>query len=144
MHIRRNAKSLNRRDFVSKAAGLAGAVTFVPSVVAEASPSRDGPEIRLAQNQPSPPRMTPSVSLDVKSVPRLVGSTTKYAYAIKAGPWIFLNGHEAFDFETGLAPEVKGPRGYTLSGRPPLRRVGPPGAGRRIASGRPVKAARLR
>src|SRR4030095_14544480 len=60
--------------------------------------------------------------LEVKSVPTLVGSTTKYAYAIKAGPWIFLNGHEAFDFETGLAPEVEGPRGYALSGRPPLRR----------------------
>ena len=122
MHIRRNAKSLNRRDFVSKAVGLAGAVTFVPSVVAETSPSEDHPEIRLAQNQPASPRMAPSPSLEVKSVPRLVGSTTKYAYAIKAGPWIFLNGHEAFDFETGLAPEVEGPRGYPLSGRPPLRR----------------------
>jgi hypothetical protein len=51
-----------------------------------------------------------------------VGSTTKYAYAIKAGPWIFLNGREAFDFETGLASEVEGPSGYPLSGRPPLRR----------------------
>ncbi len=122
MHIRQNAASLNRRDFVSKAAGLAGAVTFVPSVAAEATPSRDRSEIRLVQNQPASPRMAPSPSLEVKSVPRLVGSTTKYAYAIKAGPWIFLNGHEAFDFETGLAPEVEGPRGYPLSGRPPLRR----------------------
>ena len=41
---------------------------------------------------------------------------------MKAGPWIFLNGHEAFDFEHGLAPEVEGPPGHRLSGRPPLRR----------------------
>jgi enamine deaminase RidA (YjgF/YER057c/UK114 family) len=45
-----------------------------------------------------------------------------YGYAVKAGPFIFLNGHEAFDFEKGLAPEVEGPPGYALSGRPPLRR----------------------
>src|SRR4029077_1141498 len=42
--------------------------------------------------------------------------------AVKAGPWVFLNGHEAFDFDRGLAPEVEGPPGNRLSGRPPLRR----------------------
>src|SRR5262249_39626840 len=41
---------------------------------------------------------------------------------LKAGNWIFLNGHEAYDFERGLAPEVEGPPGNALSGRPPLRR----------------------
>jgi len=41
---------------------------------------------------------------------------------VKAGPWVFLNGHEAFDFERGLAPEVEGAPGNRLSGRPPLRR----------------------
>jgi enamine deaminase RidA (YjgF/YER057c/UK114 family) len=35
---------------------------------------------------------------------------------------VFLNGHEAYDFEHGLTPEVEGPAGYRLSGRPPLRR----------------------
>jgi enamine deaminase RidA (YjgF/YER057c/UK114 family) len=35
---------------------------------------------------------------------------------------VFLNGHEAFDFERGLAPEVEGQPGNRLSGRPPLRR----------------------
>src|SRR5215468_10267130 len=61
-------------------------------------------------------------ALTVKAVERLVGSGTRFAYAVKAGPWIFLNGHEAFDFERGLAPEVEGPSGHRLSGRPPLRR----------------------
>src|SRR5215831_9810235 len=63
-----------------------------------------------------------TAALTVKSVEQLAGSGTRFAYAVKAGPWIFLNGHEAFDFERGLAPEVEGPLGSRLSGRPPLRR----------------------
>ncbi|MFL6799931.1 MAG: RidA family protein [Xanthobacteraceae bacterium] len=61
-------------------------------------------------------------SLQVKAVERLVGTSTSFAYAVKAGPWIFLNGHEAFDFAKGLAPDVEGQSGHRLSGRPPLRR----------------------
>jgi enamine deaminase RidA (YjgF/YER057c/UK114 family) len=61
-------------------------------------------------------------AVTVKSVERLCGSSVRYGYAVKAGPWIFLNGHEAYDFERGLAPEVEGPAGNPLSGRPPLRR----------------------
>jgi hypothetical protein len=34
--------------------------------------------------------------LDVKSVDRLLGTPVPYAYAIKAGPWIFLTGREAY------------------------------------------------
>jgi enamine deaminase RidA (YjgF/YER057c/UK114 family) len=64
------------------------------------------------------PTSTPAV----KSVDRLVGTSTSFAYAVKAGPWIFLNGHEAFDFARGLAPEVEEPPDHRLSGRPPLRR----------------------
>src|SRR5215813_11278556 len=67
-------------------------------------------------------RVAPPAALTVKAVERLVGSGTRFAYAVKAGPWIFLNGHEAFDFERGLAPEVEGPSGRGLTGRPPLRR----------------------
>jgi enamine deaminase RidA (YjgF/YER057c/UK114 family) len=121
MPTRQKTGPMNRRCFVEKAAGLAGAVAFAPALRAEAAPS-DRLWAQVAQNRPGQAGEPPSRSLDIKSVPRLVGSTTKYAYAIKAGPWIFLNGHEAFDFETGLAPEVEGPSGYPLSGRPPLRR----------------------
>src|SRR2546427_2997639 len=67
-------------------------------------------------------RVAPTAALTVKAVERLAGSGTRFAYAVKAGPWIFLNGHEAFDSERGLAPEVEGPSGHRLSGRPPLRR----------------------
>jgi enamine deaminase RidA (YjgF/YER057c/UK114 family) len=55
-------------------------------------------------------------------VDRLAGTSVSLAYAVKAGPFIFLNGHEGYDFEKGLAPEVEGPPGFPLSGRPPLRR----------------------
>ena len=33
-----------------------------------------------------------------------------------------INGHEAFDFERGLVPQVEEPPGNRLSARPPLRR----------------------
>ena len=62
--------------------------------------------------------------LDVKSVPNLLGTSVSYAYAVKSGPWIFLTGHEAFDFESGIPEEVAGPSGFPLFGRPRSRREG--------------------
>ena len=62
--------------------------------------------------------------LDVKSVPNLFGTSVSYAYAVKSGPWIFLTGHEAFDFESGFAEEVAGPSGFPLFGRSRSRREG--------------------
>jgi hypothetical protein len=85
MPTHRNSAKVDRRGFVRKAAGLAGVVAFAPSLVAKAAPSDSGPPVRLAQNQSGLARMTPPPSLDIKSVPRLVDSTTRYAYAIKAG-----------------------------------------------------------
>ena len=94
-------------------AGGVGAIAATPnSANANAT-------VHLAQADPGT-AAAPSV-VTVKST-RLVGSAVNYAYAVKAGPWVFLNGHEAFDFESGLAPEVEGPSGNRMSGRPPLRR----------------------
>src|SRR5437868_5315282 len=62
--------------------------------------------------------------LDVKSVDRLLGTPIPYAYAIKAGPWIFLTGHEAYDWETGIPDEITGPPGFPLHGRHRSRREG--------------------
>ena len=62
--------------------------------------------------------------LEVKSVPNLLGTAVSYAYAVKAGQWIFLNGHEAFDFESGIPEEVAGRPGFPLFGRPRGRREG--------------------
>src|SRR5207302_958628 len=63
-------------------------------------------------------------ALEVKAVERLLGTPVSYAYAVKAGPWIFLNGHEAFDFASGVPEEVAGPAGYPLYGRSKSRREG--------------------
>jgi enamine deaminase RidA (YjgF/YER057c/UK114 family) len=53
---------------------------------------------------------------EVKSVEHLVGTGVPYAYAVKAGPWIFLSGHEAFDFAAGITKAVAGPPGFPLFG----------------------------
>ena len=61
---------------------------------------------------------------EVKAVERLLGTPVSYAYAVKAGPWIFLNGHEAFEFQNGIPAEVTGPTAFPLFGRPRSRREG--------------------
>ena len=62
--------------------------------------------------------------LEVKSIDRLLETPVSYAYAVKAGPWIFLTGHEAYDWETGIPDEVAGPPGFPLYGRNRSRREG--------------------
>jgi enamine deaminase RidA (YjgF/YER057c/UK114 family) len=61
-------------------------------------------------------------NIEVRSVDGLAGSAVPYAYAVKAGPWLFLTGHEAFDFAAGPAPEVEGPAGFPSFGAPRLKR----------------------
>jgi len=54
----------------------------------------------------------------------LAGTGICYAHAVKAGPWIFLTGHEAFDFATGVSTAVTGAPGFPLWGLPQYRREG--------------------
>jgi len=61
--------------------------------------------------------------MEVKSV-NLLGMPVPFAYAVKAGPWIFLTGHEAFDFESGIPEAVAGPPGFPLYGKSRSRREG--------------------
>ena len=61
-------------------------------------------------------------NIEIRSVEGLAGSAVPYAYAVKAGPWLFLTGHEAFDFASGAAPEVEGPEGFPSFGAPRLKR----------------------
>ena len=63
-------------------------------------------------------------ALDVKAVTNLLGTGLAYACAVRAGPWIFLTGHEAFDFATGIPEEVADPPGFPMFGRPRWRREG--------------------
>jgi enamine deaminase RidA (YjgF/YER057c/UK114 family) len=120
----------NRRGFLANGISLAGAAALTPVAAGQCRAASSAPPVRLAQANPTvdprsrerPGAAASPSGLIVKSVDRLVGTATSFAYAVKAGPWIFLNGHEAFDFEHGLAAEVEGPPGNRLSGRPPLRR----------------------
>ncbi|MGH7070069.1 MAG: RidA family protein [Acetobacteraceae bacterium] len=66
----------------------------------------------------------PTPQAEVKSIANFAGTGICYAYAVKAGPWVFLNGHEAFDFETGTRDAVTGPPGFPLWGPPLYRREG--------------------
>ena len=117
---RGEASGSNRRNLLIKGATLLGAAALAPGAAARTRGSSS--MVEVAQASTSAGVAAPAAALTVKSVDRLAGSGTSFAYAVKAGPWIFLNGHEAYDFERGLAAEVEGPPGYGLSGRPPLRR----------------------
>ena len=116
MGAARQRNLTTRRRFLRDGATLAGAAVLPAGGAGAIAPDA---ALRLAQAgagttaSPSP--------ITVKSA-RVAGSAINYAYAVKAGPWVFLNGHEAFDFERGLAAEVEGPPGNRLSGTPPLRR----------------------
>jgi enamine deaminase RidA (YjgF/YER057c/UK114 family) len=119
MRTRRPDHPTTRRGFLRQGATLAGAAALTTGgagAVEVVTP--DGPTL-LAQADTG--AAAASSGLTIKST-RLAGSPINHAYAVKAGPWVFLNGHEAFDFEHGLAREVEGPPGNRLSGRPPLRR----------------------
>src|SRR3954447_10759445 len=61
---------------------------------------------------------------DVKPIaPVRIGETDiVYAQGMRAGSWLFFTGHEASDFETGIAPSVLGKPGLPLGGAPRYRR----------------------
>ena len=63
-------------------------------------------------------------ALEVKAIGNLLGTPLSCAYAVKAGNWIFLNGHEAFDFAGGIPQDVAGPAGFPMFGQPRSRREG--------------------
>ena len=54
----------------------------------------------------------------------IAGTDVGFAQGVKAGNWVFLTGHEATDFTTGLAPEVRGKPKFPLYGAPKHRREG--------------------
>ena len=57
------------------------------------------------------------MSLEVRSVENLLGTPVPYAHAVKARRWLFLTGHEAYDWRTGMVDEaVSRPPGYPQFG----------------------------
>jgi enamine deaminase RidA (YjgF/YER057c/UK114 family) len=83
------------------------------------------PHAALAQTQAS---MLPAASsaadaaITMRTTEHLIGSAVNHAYAVKAGPFVFLNGHEGFDFAAGVVPAVAGAPGFPDYGKPGLRR----------------------
>ena len=63
------------------------------------------PPIAQAQAQARP--ATPG-AIALRSTEHLVGSAVNHAHAVKAGPFVFLNGHEGFDFGAGVTAAVAG------------------------------------
>ena len=63
---------------------------------------------------------------DVKPIaPVRLGQTDIiYAQGMRAGPWLFFTGHEATDFDNGIAAPVAGIAGLPLGGAPRYLREG--------------------
>jgi enamine deaminase RidA (YjgF/YER057c/UK114 family) len=55
---------------------------------------------------------------------RLPGTGFELAQGVRAGSWLFFTGHEATDFQNGLAPTVAGKATLPLGGAPRHRREG--------------------
>ena len=99
--------SLERRAFLG-----GPAIAGVASVLAPRAALAQGPASIGASGVPLVPR----------TAEHLIGSAVNYAYAVKAGPFVFLNGHEGYDFEAGVVPAVAGAPAFPRYGRPGLRR----------------------
>jgi enamine deaminase RidA (YjgF/YER057c/UK114 family) len=101
--------SLQRRAFLGGAASAGVASVLAP---------------RAAGAQATTPATPsgPRASNIVRKTQRLVGSAVNHAYAVKAGPFVFLNGHEGYDFAAGVTPAVAGASGFPDFGKPGLRR----------------------
>jgi enamine deaminase RidA (YjgF/YER057c/UK114 family) len=95
---------------------------FLRAATAAGTASVLAPRTALAQAAPPAAVSAAGSSITALTVEHLAGSAVNYAYAVKAGPFVFLNGHEGYDFAAGLAPAVEGPAGFPEYGRPRLRR----------------------
>jgi hypothetical protein len=103
------SSGLERPAFLGRAASAGVASVLAP---------------RAALGQTSVPTVpsAPSAAITIRTAEHLVGSAVSHAYAVKAGPFVFLNGHEGYDFAAGVIPAVAGPPGFPEYGKPGLRR----------------------
>jgi len=109
MTQRDRSPGLERRAFLGAAASAG-----MTSVLA--------PRTALAQTSAATAPSAPGAGITVRTAEHLVGSAVNHAYAVKAGPLVFLNGHEGYDFAAGVVPAVAGAPGFPEYGKPGLRR----------------------
>src|SRR5437870_5371749 len=112
MTDRNRTSGLERRAFLGGATAASMASVLAPRV-AQAEPVHGA-----APAVPS----TGSSAIAVRSTEHLVGSAVNHAHAVKAGPFVFLNGHEGFDFAAGVTAAVAGAPGFPDYGKPGMRR----------------------
>src|SRR5262245_29210882 len=113
MTDRNRTSGLERRAFLG-GAGAAGMASVLAPRVAQAQ----------TQAQTAAPALpsTSSSAITVRSTEHLVSSAINHAHAVKGGPFVFLNGHEGFDFAAGVTAAVAGASGFPDYGRPGMRR----------------------
>lgn len=109
MTDRDRSSGLERRAFLGGAAS-AGMASVLASHAA------------LGQTSAPAVPSAPGSAITVRTAEHLVGSAVNHAYAVKAGPFVFLNGHEGYDFAAGVVPAVAGAPGFPEYGKPGLRR----------------------
>jgi enamine deaminase RidA (YjgF/YER057c/UK114 family) len=80
------------------------------------------PHTALAQASAPAAASAPDAAIMTRTTEHLIGSVVNHAYAVKAGPFVFLNEHEGFDFAAGVVPAVAGAPGFPDYGKPGLRR----------------------
>ena len=101
-------QGIGRRAFLGvTAAGMASAVA---------------PRTALAQASAAAAPAVQPAAVTALTSEHLLGSAVNYAYAVKAGPLVFLNGHEGYDFAAGIVQAVGGAAGFPTYGKPGLRR----------------------
>jgi enamine deaminase RidA (YjgF/YER057c/UK114 family) len=102
-------RDLKRRAFLGGATLASVASALAPRAAVAQAPATIAPS-------------SPSAAVTTRTAEHLLGSAVNYAYAVKAGPFVFLNGHEGYDFAAGYVPAVAGPLGFPEYGKPRLRR----------------------
>jgi enamine deaminase RidA (YjgF/YER057c/UK114 family) len=109
MTDRDRSSGLERRAFLGGATSAGVASVLAP---------------RAALGQASAPTVPSAAraAITARTTEHLVGSAVNHAYAVKAGPFVFLNGHEGYDFAAGVIPAVAGAPGFPEFGKPRLRR----------------------
>jgi enamine deaminase RidA (YjgF/YER057c/UK114 family) len=103
MTDQQNSSGLERRAFLGATAAGAASLLAPRAALAQASAGS-------------------ASAITALTAEHLVGSPVNYAYAVKAGPLAFLNGHEGYDFAAGTVPAVEGAAGFPEYGKPRLRR----------------------
>jgi len=107
MTNRDRSSGLERRAFLGGAASAGVASALAP---------------RAARSQTPAVPSAPGAAITARTTEHLVGSAVNHAYAVKAGAFVFLNGHEGYDFADGVIAAVAGTPGFPEYGKPGLRR----------------------